>query len=525
MKIGLIVDKGRVSHWQAQALRAIADGNEFLLLDCTNSTSRRRPVRHGLYYLLNLLSVRNRETASVPLPPELRIAGRISFEAEKDGAWERLPPALLDRVAQFGPAAVVKFGMGLLRVPPPERLAAPILSYHHGDPSRFRGRPAGFYELLTGSRTIGQVVQVLSDQLDAGAIVAAAETKAHPHSWRKTLVDAYRASPLLLPRAIERALSGETLPVARDGTNYRLPSNLTTSRFIAKLVFAKVRRLAYGAFFEKAWRVALARLPEGWSPQAPGGLDREQSWTVLPLPGGYRFIADPFFGADSETVLAEAMGPDGRGRILQIRGSEIRLVAHFEGHSSYPGTVSLGGRHYLVPEISDWSPPRVYELGDQGLEDADQLAIPGEPRLLDPTVHVHDGMVYLFGNRADEGDGVLRLWVAQDLFSRFAEHPDSPVRISPAGARMAGLLLTNGGELFRPGQDLRHRYGDAVLLFRIEELSPTRYRESEAARLGFSCHCGPHTLNLSGSTALFDYYDDRFSLLAGFRRLRQSRAG
>ena len=24
----------------------------------------------------------------------------------------------------------------------------PILSFHHGDPSKYRGRPAGFYEIL-----------------------------------------------------------------------------------------------------------------------------------------------------------------------------------------------------------------------------------------------------------------------------------------------------------------------------------------------------------------------------------------
>ena len=525
MKIGLIVDNGRVSQWQAQALRAIAEGNEFLLLDCTNSRSKRRPVRHGLYYALNLVSLRNRQTASVPLPPELRVAESISFEAEPDGAWERLPAALLEQLARFEPAVIVKFGMGLLRVPPPERLASPILSYHHGDPSRFRGRPAGFYELLTGSRTVGQVVQILSDRLDAGAIVAAAETKAHAYSWRKTLVDSYRVSPLLLPGAVQRALAGETLPVSRDGKNYSLPSNLTVARFIAKLVWAKARRLAYGAFFEKAWRVARAPLPERWSPESPDGLDEQGSWTVLPLPDGYSFLADPFFEPDRDTVLAEAMGPDGRGRIIRIHDSGVDAVADFAGHCSYPCTIAVGGRHYLVPEISDWSPPLVYEIGDGGFQEAGRLAIAGEPRLLDPTVHVHDGMVYLFANRADEGDGVLRLWVAEDLFSQFAEHPDSPVRISPAGARMAGLVLTNGGDLFRPGQDLRHRYGDAVLLFRIEELSPARYRESESARLGFSGHCGPHTLNLSGSTALFDYYDERFSLLAGFRRLRQSRVG
>ncbi len=90
--------------------------------------------------------------------------------------------------------------MGLLRVP--SGLACPILSYHHGDPREYRGRPAGFYELMNGKTAVGQVVQVLSETLDAGEVVAFAETKAHAHSWQRTMAEAYRASPLLLAAAV-----------------------------------------------------------------------------------------------------------------------------------------------------------------------------------------------------------------------------------------------------------------------------------------------------------------------------------
>ena len=90
---------------------------------------------------------------------------------------------------------------------------------------------------------------------------------------------------------------------------------------------------------------------------------------------------------------------------------------------------------------------------------------------------------------------------------------------------MAGRILRAGGRLYRPGQDLRGAYGDGLLLFPIEEISPIAYRESEGTPLRFTGHRGPHTLNIRENTALFDYYDDRFSLLAGLRRLRQSRAG
>jgi hypothetical protein len=522
VRIGIITD-GSLARWQARALLTIAEGNEFIVYECTNTRARRRPVAHGLYYALNAFTVRNRETAAVGVPAQLMVTERTRFAAETDGAWQRLPESLLARIAADAPAVILKFGMGLLRVPDSQRLAAPILSYHHGDPARFRGRPAGFYELLSGAPVVGQVVQILSDQLDAGAVVAFAETKAHAHSWRRTLVDAYRTSPLLLPRAIANARSGSTLPIERSGTNYRRPSNWTVLRFIARLAGAKLRRFAYGALFEKAWRVATCELPANWSPERPNL--PETGWTIPPRPSRFRFLADPFFDPRGSAIFVEAMRGDGRGQIVCLAGTDAAPIGFAGGHCSYPATISIDGRHYVVAEVSDWSPPRLFELDASSGSDRGELDVPGRPRLLDPTLFQHRDAMFLFGNRADEGDAVLRLWVADSLFGAFAEHPASPIRLSPAGARMGGLILARDGRLYRPGQDLRGDYGDGALLFPIEELSPTAYREGKPADLRFASCRGPHTLNLRGSTALFDFYENRFSLLAGLRRVRQSRVG
>ena len=86
---------------------------------------------------------------------------------------------------------------------------------------------------------------------------------------------------------------------------------------------------------------------------------------------------------------------------------------------------------------------------------------------------------------------------------------------------MGGAILHRHGQLFRFGQDLRGRYGDGLIAFRIEEISRTAYRETQCGEIRFASHRGPHTLNFRGHTALFDYYDERLSPLAGVRRLRQ----
>jgi hypothetical protein len=85
---------------------------------------------------------------------------------------------------------------------------------------------------------------------------------------------------------------------------------------------------------------------------------------------------------------------------------------------------------------------------------------------------------------------------------------------------MAGEFLRSGDRLVRLGQDDSGGYGDGLMAFVVEEIGPLRYRETLARTIRFDEVHGPHTLNFRGGTALFDWYRDRFSLLAGVRRLR-----
>ena len=158
MKVGVIVDHGQVSVWQAEALRRLAPATEIVIYDCLNSRAETRRARFALYYLLNLCTVRNPLTRRVPVPEALPIIARRPFQSEWEGAWQRLPAEIMEMIRADAPAVLIKFGMGLLRIPDATELPVPILSYHHGNPERFRGRPAGFYELLSGEGAMGQIV-------------------------------------------------------------------------------------------------------------------------------------------------------------------------------------------------------------------------------------------------------------------------------------------------------------------------------------------------------------------------------
>lgn len=89
---------------------------------------------------------------------------------------------------------------------------------------------------------------------------------------------------------------------------------------------------------------------------------------------------------------------------------------------------------------------------------------------------------------------------------------------------MAGGIVRLGGDLIRVGQDLRRGYGDGLNFFRITHIDQHRYDEELIRDFRFD-HCsGPHTINLKEGSAAFDFYDERFSVFAGIRRLKERRA-
>ncbi|MDQ2878228.1 MAG: hypothetical protein M3R41_04035 [Pseudomonadota bacterium] len=525
----VIIDGDHVAEWQRRALATLPAEDQLTLLSCTNTAMPRRLAKHPFYYALNLLSVRNPLTRQVSLTGiAAPIVARHVFAAGKDGAWQMLPDEIVALIAAAKPDAVIKLGMTLMRV-----TAAldgiPILSWHHGDPDAYRGRPAGFYEMLHGKRTMGQIVQVIGNKLDAGAVVAFAETRITTHSWRKTLIESFRHSPLLLEEALRNIAARRTIAKQSDGRNYRLPGNAKVAKLSLGMVGHAIRRVAYGAFVEKKWMVSTAAIgsadalavASGAAPFPP--LSTWHTATQLPQ---HVFQADPFFRPGANDLLVEALNAaTGKGQIVLIDGTGPHVVSRAPCHFSYPAAVRDGDTDYIVPEIAGWSEPKAYVLGEGGLCEAGRLDIPGNPRLSDPTFLRHDGRLWLFGNIATTGSNALYLWHAAALFDRFEPHPLNPIRITPRGARMGGAILTGGEHPVRLGQNFINGYGDGLFAFAIRELTPDAYREEEIGELRFADCKGPHTFNLSpdGTTIAFDWYRDGFSPMAGIRRLRNRR--
>lgn len=523
LKVGVITDGAAVPRFALEALNALSGCDSVTVFACTNTSLTRKPFRHGAYYALNLLTLRNHWTRMVPLAAGTKRVDRfVEFRSGYEGAWQTLPDSILDELQHGGFDVVLKLGMGLLRVPPADRLPVPILSYHHGDPDLYRGRPAGFWEMVDGHPVMGQIVQVLSNRLDAGKVVAFAETRVLPYSYRRTLIEAYRHSSLLIDEAVRNALSGTYLPKRCTGRNYRLPSNANVAGFVLRMAWNGVKRAAYGATQEKKWKVSVARCPADALAELVEGGDfpAPEQWRTLPTGRRYTYYADPFFSEEPPGILVEALERrTGIGELVLVEGESHRRISEGRNHYSYPSTIEVGGRQLILPEIALWSTTRLYELAGEGLREVAPLRVAGDPRIADPTLLEHEGRFYLFGSSVSPGSSILNLWTAASLDSVFELHPQSPLKISPQGGRMAGALLRLDGRLIRFGQSFERLYGDGIVAFEIEAMTPDTYRERTIGPIRFDDRIGPHTLNVREGELVFDWYRHEFDPLVALRRL------
>jgi hypothetical protein len=85
---------------------------------------------------------------------------------------------------------------------------------------------------------------------------------------------------------------------------------------------------------------------------------------------------------------------------------------------------------------------------------------------------------------------------------------------------MAGPIFVREGKIYRFAQNCSSSYGDGITVNRILTLNKTDYQELLVNEISIANQKGPHTLMISDGKVWLDSYTEKFSLLAGWRRLK-----
>lgn len=519
MNAAIILDNLEIAEWQRMALEEASDLlNIKIILNCQNTNNPKRIIKNLLYYSLNVFTLKNRlsRKSDYKYTDEEILGFKSTYKKNR----QYIPTEISNKVIESNIDVIIKFGMSIIKID--ESLnKVPILSFHHGDPSKYRGRPAGFYELLGNADKSGIIVQRLSNKLDGGHILAFAESKLTHYSYKKTSENFYRQSQFLLRKALLNLKKDHLLEIKTNGKNYHLPSNSTVFKFSTLLFKKRVDNLIYGTFFEKRWKVGTLKFDLDLR---GNNIISSSSISDIPIKEQYNFYADPFFSLDGSKIRLEALGnKSGLGDIIEIDVEDTNKyqVLLTGSHYSYPFSFSLNGEEQLLPEVASHSSQHFFNLSDdkKNLTVIKKLE---DKRILDATLSFHDDVWYLFFGELESASSKLNLWFSDAIDGEFKEHPSSPICISPSSARMAGRILVTEEGMFRFGQNNNRAYGAAITISEITELSKEVYEENVCGTIKIDDCYGPHTIDINQDKglALIDYYTDEFSPFAGIRRAK-----
>ena len=523
LKVGLIVNSQSISKWQSSALQNSHDLIEIdTIIYCANSKTRAHLVKNALYYLLNLVSIRNTQTQSVPwvqlTTEECKV---IKFDCQRSGIWETIDNPTKSEVGNQNLDLIIKFGMTLLKDPQDIPSKFGVLSFHHGDPSEFRGRPSGFYELIQGANHVGAVVQQLSNKLDAGTIRSFGKYRITDYSYRHTLETLFANSASLLRLAILNCLNSVTIDLSTDGKNHRLPSNRTVIKFVLFLTYRKFKRVIFGLFGRREWRIAETS-PLSFEAIKP----RHVIDLFNPIKPSRRtsFIADPFILPNGDLIFEAAKKHSELGQLMILSDGQMSLIDTSpigrHKHLSFPFVTQTEGKCFILPEMAQSGAQLLYELQNNTFIKTHRLIGLDKERLIDPVLQYRNETWWLFAGQLGNEFDHLFAWSSFNIFGPYKPHLMNPVVIDPSRARNAGGFITFGTDLYRLGQNNCHGYGDGITVCRVLQLNEDCYQEQPIVKLAVDESHGPHTFSSNGEKAYVDYYRSVVDPLAWLARIR-----
>lgn len=436
--------------------------------------------------------------------------------------FDRLTEADIGALRSYDLDVLVRFGFRILKG---EVLTVPrhgVWSYHHGDPARYRGGPSCFWEIAQGERSVGVVLQRLTESLDAGEVLYRSTSSCAPTLWvDRVRGPHYLKSARFVRRSLERlyrtgrpirAPDGDT-EFQQPGPLYRKPGNLRAAAMLGQMAvrtaLANTRHLCRHDIWSIVLRQARPLLAPSATPSPVLARIASKGWQAA---DPCLFVWEDRLYCFFERVPIERQ----RGEIAVVRVLEdgrltepqsVLTAAH---HLSYPFLFVWDGRPMMLVESADAGALGLFEADAFPLRWRRRATLLDGQRAYDPTLLHWEGLWYLFVAIDEAGGGPndeLFVFVAETPLGPWQPHILNPVVSDCRSARPAGPLFVENGTLIRPAQDCSGSYGRALNLCAIDRLTPDDFAQRvvgriEPASVGGSVGC--HTLSRAGGIEAID---------------------
>ena len=217
--------------------------------------------------------------------------------------------------------------------------------------------------------------------------------------------------------------------------------------------------------------------------------------------------ADPFlikFDNDISILLEEFTFLRVDGKIsyltldINLKQLDHKVLLDTKSHLSYPFVYKENEITYVFPESGHAGKLSCYKFDSENdtlTFIKDILDIP----LIDSTFLMHDDKYWIFGILSQSGSYKLLVYYSDSLLGPYTPHPQNPIKSGLNGTRSAGSFIKVDGNIYRPTQNCKNRYGESITIQKVTELNEAVF--SEKSYLDISIHkkkrhySGMHTIH------------------------------
>jgi len=451
----------------------------------------------------------------------------ITVEPIREKFTHRFSAEAVAAIRRYQPDVLLRFGFNIIRGDILKAARYGVWSYHHGDNEYFRGGPPHFWELVERHPHTGVILQVLTEELDGGVVLAKGlfATQQGLSLARNRYAPYWGTTHFVIQKLHELHRYGwefvrsrilPDAPYRGRRKIYRMPDNGEVATWLLRELSGKAARAALRPVRSPKllhWRVGIRRAAV---PLYEEGPEAVTSFRWCHAPAGH-YYADPMvfehggrrwlFVEDYDAARDKACIAVGE----VASGGEVGPVVSCLDrayHLSYPLVFSHDGELFMLPETGSHGCVELYRAVRFPYEwKLEKVLLP--LRAVDTTPLYHDGRWWFFTTLTEPKGWAAfgLLFTAETLTGDWTLHPASPISSSMSDARSAGPIIRTGNRLLRSTQSACPAYGSSFSLHEITRLDSERFEQKTIATIdpaGLLQLQGTHTYSRTGDLEAID---------------------
>jgi hypothetical protein len=398
-----------------------------------------------------------------------------------------------------------------------------VWSFHHGNNRYYRGKPAAFWEVYYNNPTTGFILQQLSEELDAGNIIAQGEISTIKFSLYKTRQllywDAQGMFNLILKKVYQEGIetfNQKIQPTKHlniyDRKLYTTPTFTQGIKYLFKAIgtWILIKVNKYILNKNRDWYL-------GW-------MYKEENLNLRKIkklvPPKNHFWADPFVVSfqNEELLFFEDFEYSKNKGIISYckfdkqtkKFNESKPVLVTDYHLSFPFTFVKNEELFVIPETKNANHIALYKWADEKLHF--KCVLIDNIRAVDTCILFKDNKYWLFTSQQISEFGTifhLCIYYSDNLEGPYTPHIMNPINNSSILSRASGGILKLGKDMYRTSQDCSETYGKNIRIYKINNLTTTYYKETHIDTIEAKWNKGLeniHTINQSENLIVIDIY-------------------